>query len=443
MHEVHKQNLTFQSLHRPLRYKFFNTLGSGLDAVGLSAIDLEIESLLEGARKLTQLDDFGNQDFYVPLTYLIESLRTESQLNFVGKYLSKNMLTELLSERLRAQQYFQSFPEVFSEKIYKPLFVIGMPRSGTSFLFNLLCQDPNSSWIKYWELHTPSQHFFQGEKPDYAFAENALIKKSSQYLENTKRLMPQLDQVHSIDAVGPYECFHLLERSFVCHTFGLYANVPTYIEWIESEYLKTDTQLPIDLYQYYYKQIQLIKNLRNWNDLGAQATSTELEKHWVFKSPVHLWSIDNISNTIPDAHFVHIHRDPLEVIPSICSFIALGRAVLSDQVDLENIGKQALKRWSEATARALSIRQKDPSLKVIDIHYKRFVSDPVETIRNIYYQFDYNFTPELENSLRAYISKSRESKRGQQNKYSLEQFGLEEGEVRERFHGYYQFMNSI
>lgn len=443
MQEVRNQDLTFQSLHRPLRYQLFNTLGLGLDAVGLSTVNLESESLLEHARKITQLSDFGSQDFHVPLTRLTESLRTEAQLNFVGKHLSKNMLTELLAERLRTQHYFQNFPEVSSENIHKPLFVIGMPRSGTSFLFNLLCQDSSSAWIKYWELHTPSQHFFQGEKPDQAFAENALIKKCDQYLENTRRLMPQLDRVHSIDTLEAYECFHLLERSFVSHTFGLYANVPSYIEWIESEYLKADTQTPTNLYQYYYRQIQLIKNLRNRKILDSQAINPELEKHWVFKSPVHLWSIDHISNTVPDTRFIHIHRDPLEVIPSICSLIALGRAVLSDQVDLQKIGKQSLKRWSEATNRALSIRQRDPSLRVIDIHYKRFISDPIETVRNIYRQFDYDFTPELENSLSAYISKSRKSKRGQQHKYSLEQFGLEDGEVLESFHNYYQFISSI
>lgn len=443
MQKLHNHDLTFQSLHRPLRYQFFNTLGSSLDAVGLSTVDLESESLLERAKKITQLSDFGSQDFYLPLTRLTESLRKEAQLNFVGKHLSKNMLTELLTERLRSQHYFQTFPEASSEKIHKPLFVIGMPRSGTSFLFNLLCQDPNSAWVKYWELHTPSQHFFQSENPDYAIAENALIKKCDQYLESTKRLMPQLDRVHSIDSLKAYECFHLLERSFVSPTFGLYANVPTYIEWIESEYLKADSQAPINLYQYYYKQIQLIKNLRNRKNIDTQVICPDLEKHWVFKSPVHLWSIDHISNTIPDTRFIHIHRDPLEVIPSICSFIALGRAVLSDQIDLEKIGKQALNRWSDAINRALGIRQRNPSLRVVDIHYKRFVGNPIETIRKIYSQFDYNFTPELEESLEVYISKSRKSRQGQQHKYSLQQFGLEEGEVFEVFRDYYQFIASI
>jgi Sulfotransferase family len=255
--------------------------------------------------------------------------------------------------------------------------------------------------------------------------------------------MPQLDRVHSINALGAYECFHLLERSFVSPTFGLYANVPTYTEWIESEYLKADTQAPLNLYQYYYKQIQLIKNLRNRRISDTQVINPDLEKHWVFKSPVHLWSLGHISNTIPDTRFIHIHRDPLEVIPSICSFIALGRAVLSDQVDLQKIGKQALNRWSDATNRALSIRQKNSSLRVVDIHYKRFISDPIETIRKIYSQFDYDFKPELEESLEVYISKSRKSRQGKQHKYSLQQFGLEEGEVLEVFRNYYQFMDSI
>lgn len=442
MQNPQNQEAEFQSRHRPLSYRFFNALGSGLNAVGLSSVDLEVDSLMRLAEKETQLDDFGGQDFLVPLAHLIDSLKSEARLNFVGKHLSRKMLLELLAERLRTQHYIKKFPETLSEEIGKPLFVMGMPRSGTSFLFNLLCQDPNSAWPKYWELRTPPQQFFQSEHPDQASAEKALIDTCSQDLENTKRLMPQLERIHAIDALGPYECFRLLERNFVSHTFGLYANVPSYIKWMESECLEGNTQTPTKLYQYYRQQIQVIKNLRG-RTLDSQAKSAETGKHWVFKSPVHLWSLDYISTVLPNTSFVHIHRDPASVIPSVCSFVASGRAVLSDEVDLQEIGKKNLERWAKAIDRALAIRQKDTSLKIIDVHYKHLVENPVETVRTIYHHLNYDFTPELEENLKAYVSQSKKSGRGQQNKYSLQQFGIEKEEVHERFQGYYQFIDSI
>jgi hypothetical protein len=436
------QEANFQSPHRPLSYRFFNTLGSGLNAVGLSSVDLEIDSLIKTAEKETQLDDFGGKGFRVPLAHLIDSLKSEAQLNFVGKRLSRKMLLELLMERLRTQHYIKKFPETLSEEINKPLFVIGMPRSGTSFLFNLLCQDPNSSWLRYWELRTPPQQFFQSEQSDQISAEKALIETCSQDLENIKRIMPQLERIHAIDALGPYECFRLLERNFISHTFGLYANIPTYIKWVESECLEGNTQTPINLYHYYRQQVQVIKNLRS-RTLDSREKDIESGKNWLFKSPVHLWSIDCISSTFPDASFVHIHRDPLNVIPSVCSFIASGRSVLSDEIDLKAIEEKAIDRWERAIQKALKVRQSDSSLKVIDVHYKHLVENPVETVRTIYHQLNYDFTPELEIKLKTYASKSRKSGRGQQNQYILQQFGIEKEEIYERFRGYYQYIDSV
>lgn len=438
MQTANIQEPTFQSLHRPLSYRFFNTLGSSLKAVGLPVANLNADSIIESAKKKTELDDFGDQDFHQPLAHLVKSLETEAQLNFVGRHLSRKMLTDLLSERLRVQRYIKQFPETLSERIEKPLFVIGMPRSGTSFLFTLLSQDPSSSSIKYWELFRPSQQFFSDNPSVQNGAEDALIKKSSQSLANTKRLLPNLDRVHSIEAEGPYECFHLLERGFISHTFGLYANVPSYLKWIESEFWEAGTDTPTNLYKYYYQQVQLIQNLRN----RTQPSHTSSKSHWVFKSPVHLWSTEHISNVLPDVRFVHIHRDPLSVIPSICSFVAMGRAALSDKVDLHQIGKQALKRWSEAIDTALKVRQQKPSLRILDIHYKRFVKNPIETVREIYSYFDLDFTEEAEINLNKYLSKPSESGKGK-HKYSLQQFGLNEEEVRESFSNYYQFMESL
>lgn len=441
MQKVQTQELTFQSLHRPLSYRFLNSLGSSLNAIGLFSATLDLDSLLSRAKNITELSDFGDQGFHEPLECLVESLKSEARLNFVGKYLSERMLTGLLSERLRIQHYLREFPETLAEEIQKPLFVMGMPRSGTTFLFNLLCQDPNSSWIKHWELYAPSQHFFRSEPLDPTSAESDLIKKSSRDLANTKRLLPQLDQVHTINALGPDECFHLLERGFISHTFGLYANVPTYLKWIEAEFWEASTKTPMNLYQYYHRQVQVIKNLRN-RTLNFQGESSETENHWVFKSPIHLWSADHISNVLPDTCFVHIHRDPLSVIPSICSFVAMGRGALSDQVDLQHIGNQVLSRWSKAINKTLEVRQQNSSLRFLDIHYKHFIEDPIEVVRKIYSYFDYDFTEKMEGNLVSYIRKPSKAGQGK-HKYSLQQFGLNEEEVREIFRDYYHYISSI
>ncbi len=136
MSDSSTQEFTFQSLHRPLAYRAIDFLGSRLGSMGMTIADINVDSLLERATKITHLDDFGDSSFERPLSQLVDSLNNEAHLNFMGKYMMREMLSELLSERLRVQHYFNKFPEVSEEKIEKPLFITGLPRSGTTFLFN-------------------------------------------------------------------------------------------------------------------------------------------------------------------------------------------------------------------------------------------------------------------------------------------------------------------
>ena len=441
MQQSHAQEFTFQSLHRPLRYRFLNFLGSSLNTMGIPIAEIDVSSLLESATKITQLSDFGEGSFHRPLSQFVESLKNDAHLNFIGQSVMNNMLTGLLSERLRVQYCLQQHPEILEEKIEKPLFVIGLPRSGTTFLFNLLCQDLNSLWLKHWELRLPAQRFLYEKQLDRAAEEKALIEKCSKDLEDFKFLVPDLGTCHVFAVTAPEECFHLLARGFASPIFSLYANVPTYIEQMKSEWWGSDMQKMTNLYQYYRQQVQLIKTRRN-RSVNPQTQDSTIKNHWVFKAPVHLMFIEQISTVFPDACFVHIHRDPVSAIPSGCSLTAMVRGALSDRVNLQDIGRQYLDQYSYAVEKALETRRKNPSLRIIDIHYDRLIENPVEVIREIYQRFDYPFTEEVEIKLKDYILEDSKNKKVQHH-YSLEQFGIEPEEVYQFFVKYYDYLNSI
>ena len=205
MSEPSGAKLTFQFLHRPLPYRLLDFSGSCLEKLGAPIAETNLRELLERATKITNLDDFGDRRFEEPLSCLIESLKGEAELNFIGRYIMKKMLLELLCERLRVQDVLQQSPAICSEQINKPLFVIGLPRSGTTFLFNLLCQDPNSLWIKHWELSVAPRPF-----PDSDREAKFLIEQCDRDLEILNFLVPHLNAVHPINVTGPDECFHLL-----------------------------------------------------------------------------------------------------------------------------------------------------------------------------------------------------------------------------------------
>ena len=436
------QEFTFESLHRPLPYRAIDFLGSRLGSIGITIADINVDSLLERARKITNLNDFGDSSFEGPLSEFVDSLNSEADLNFIGKYMIGEMLSELLSERLRVQHYLNKFPEVSEEKIEKPLFITGLPRSGTTFLFNLLCQDPNSLWLKHWELHLPSQEFVDGEQFDRAAEEKLLIKKSSADLKGFKSVVPHIDKCHLFGVTAPEECFRLLNRTFACTVFAAYAEVPSYFKHICSEWWGggADTQKLADLYQYYRQQIQLIKHRRNLPQ--TPNSKIDSQRHWVFKSPSHLMSLHAISEVFTDACLVHIHRDPLSGMPSNFSLNAMLKAAYSDRINRQYIGRQLLEQFSYSINRALEIRRNNPSLNIIDISYDRFIANPIQVIRKIYQKFDYPFTEEVETGIQNYILQDPHKKQGK-HIYSLEQFGIEKEEVYDAFSEYYDYLNSI
>ena len=417
------QELTFQSLHRPLLYRAVNTIGTCLIKQGISIANFNVDSLKQDAQKKTALHDFGSNSFCEPLDVLAECLNREAKLNAVGQYMMRKLLVDLLAERLRIQDFTQRSPKSLDEKIEKPLFVIGLPRSGTTFLFNLLCQDPNSVWIKHWELCLPPQHLY-GDRLSQE-EKHRLIQSCRQDLWLFKFLVPHIEKVHPVDITGPDECSYLLHRGFVNPLFAVYANIPTYLQWIESTWLK-DEKASIDLYQYYCQQIQILQYRNNHNSRGKDRT------HWVFKSPVHITSLDSILTVFPDACFVHIHRDPLETVPSNCSLIAMMRGIFSDDVFLEDIGHQWLEWLSKAAKNVRTIRQDNPDMNITDIEYDQFINNPVATIREVYQRFDYAFPKTLEETLRRYILDHPKGKHGR-HVYSLEQFGLNIGKIRQSF----------
>jgi hypothetical protein len=417
------QDFTFQSLHRPLLYRAVNTIGTYLIKQGIPIANFDIDSLKQDAQRKTALSDFGNNSFYEPFEVLVECLNREAKLNAVGQYMMRKLLVDLLIERLRIQDFTQRSPKSLDEKIEKPLFIIGLPRSGTTFLFNLLCQDHHSFWIKHWELCLPPQHLY-GDHLSQA-EKNRLIQTCRQDLRLFKFLVPHIEKVHPVDITGPEECTYLLHREFMSPLFAVYANIPTYLQWFESTWLN-NKQAFIALYQYYRQQIQILQYRQNNMYLRKH------KHHWVLKSPVHIISLEAIQTVFPDACFVNIHRDPLKTVPSNCSLIAMMRGIFSENVFLEDIGHQWLDWLSMAVKNVRTIRQENPSMNIIDIEYDQLINNPVATIREIYQRFDYAFPQTMEETLKRYILEHPKGKHGR-HVYSPEQFGLSIDKIRQSF----------
>jgi hypothetical protein len=381
---------------------------------GVAIAEISERYLLNEAERRTGLSDFGRDLFRRPLQVLVESLREEARLNPVGRYLFRELLLQLLINRLQVQATRKLHPEIDGQVISRPLFVVGLARSGTTFLFDQFAKDPLARSLLFWEVRTPApppEGVNLGEADPRIAAAEGFIRKNLRLTT-----WQAVSVAHKVAARVPEECTWLLKMTFICRAFGAWARVPGYMRWHQGEGY---AQLG-EAYSEYRQLLQLLQ----WQRAGH---------HFVLKSPSHLWYLEGILQNFPDARIVHTHRNLLDVVGSHCSLIALVRYMYSEQVDLKEIGAFAMENIEEGLERMTKARASANRDQFVDVRYDDFTRDPVATVRQVYDRLGYTLTPEQEREI---AERGSARSRDGTHSYQLEQFGITEGMVRERFAHY-------
>lgn len=406
------QASTYFKPHRSLLFRLLNGLGDRLEINQVLPLNLTEKSLIEVAKGITGLSDWGNENFRIALRKLLASLELEANLNLVGRYYFRQFLLRLLINRLRLEADWKRYPQILEVPIDRPLFVVGLFRSGTTFLHNLLSQDPASRWLYAWQALYPSP----APNP-INWQADPRVEATIAHIRFQDSLAPDLSTAHHIDPTRPAECSRLFEHDFVGHLFDFRASVKTYSDWLYQQDLT-------ESYQYYRQQLQHL----SWRWPG---------RHWVLKAPAHIFSLDALLTAFPDACIIYIHRNPLKVLPSCCSLSSIGRSRFSDRVDPYEIGHYWLNRLSEGTDRAMKVMESADSARFYQLDYQAFLKAPIAKIHEIYHYFGYPFSAEIEANLQTWIENNPQHKRGV-HRYSLDQFGLSVEQVERQFSNYFQ-----
>ncbi|OPX36341.1 MAG: hypothetical protein B1H11_07615 [Desulfobacteraceae bacterium 4484_190.1] len=399
-----------QAPRRSFASSIINRGGAALLALGIPLLTFSKDAFLRSAQNLTGLSDFG--DFFSEggLQILLRSLEREGNLTLLGRRGIKRDCIRLLSNNLRITNDLKRYPEIQDVPVRKPLFITGFPRTGTTFLHNLLACDPRARVPLMWELYLPSP------PPTSKTRKNdPRIEVARKRVERLHKIAPHLALVHPLDPEGPDECFHLFKNSFMSPAFLLMANVGEYIEWLYAQDM-------MPAYRYYRRQLQLLQ----WRYPG---------EYWILKSPSHLPFLDSLLTIFPDARIIQTHRDPLKVVPSFCSLVLTGWQMSSDRIDVAQIGSQCVRTLKESVDRSIAIRKSTPKNQFFDLYYRNLVDDPIGTVRRIYQHFDLNFDAQMEKRMGRYLSKTQHIK-GATHKYTLDSFGLNKRLVRQIFSGY-------
>ncbi len=399
--------------YRPAWMRLFNATGRVLERLGVGGSPMDPAELMSAAERRTGLSDWGDGRFREGLTILVESFNAGSSTPF-GRLFFRTFCVNLLVSRLRIQDDLKRHPEILDVPIRRPLFIVGLPRSGTTLLHRLMAQDPRARTLRTWETMEPSP-----PPRTETYETDPRIGRARRSIKGLYALAPQIRAAHNFEADQPEECNQLFANMFAAAILGYMFDVPEYVEWLGQTG-------HVENYAEFRRQLQLL----SWRCPGD---------HWLLKAPAHLFSLDAVLANFPDASLVVTHRDPLKAVPSACSLAAALRGITTDLVDLRRLGADITEVLAVGVERALSLRETTDPARFFDVPYAALTADPIEVIQGVYRHFDYPFTPGFADRMKHWLAENPQHKHGV-HRYSPEQFGLNPAAIHERFAGYRAWM---
>ena len=404
--------MTAPKPHRPLAVRAINGAGAGLRRLGVPLLPVDEERLLRQARKQTGLEDFGGEKFREGLRRLVDSLNRDAHLNVLGRISARTMLLTSLRNRLQIREHRKQHPQIADQEIREPIFILGLPRTGTTVLFNLLALDPASRAPLAWEVEMPCpppRQETSGSDPR--------IGKMEKQFANLSRMAPGLNAIHEFGAELPQECVAITGHEFLSVQFHIIFNVASYQEWLNQ-------QSAVPALEFHRRFLQHLQ-------------SEYARKRWVLKTPGHLAVIDDLLAVYPDARIIHTHRDPVDVMPSLASLSYTLRGINTDVLDPHFVGHQQSQLWAGHLERALRARERTRyrAEQFFDVQFEEVAKDPIAVIERSYAHFGIPFHEATRQRMQAHLAANPRGQHGT-HRYSLEDFGLDRSELRSQFSDY-------
>ena len=384
-----------------------NRIGSALAAVGFTKPSLDIDALKDAAMRRAHFSDFGTWAIEEPLERLLRAYHDEARLTTLGRITVREMLVSLLENLLRLEQDRVRFPAVEQQAIRTPVFITGLPRTGTTLLHGLLTEDPENRVPLTWEVMYPAR-----PAPEEI---DAIRRRTDTRLEWANRLAPEFRRIHPIGADLPQECIAITAQVFMSIQFHTTHEVPSYEQWLESGSQELG-------YAFHHRLLQHLQSHR----AGSR---------WVLKAPGHLFALSELLARYPDARIVQTHRDPLRVVASMASLATVLKRAFSDVADPKQIGPDWTGRWAGALDKFLQIRDRSPADQFLDVSYERLVASPIETVESVYAFLGWQLSDTARQRMQAFLDRYPKNKHGR-HRYTLEEFGLDAATEAARFRPY-------
>jgi len=346
------------------------------------------------------------------LERLVASLNEDAKLPAFGEASAHKALVDRTADRLEAIKWLRNHPEIGRETIAQPVFLTGLPRSGTTFFQYLFDRDTRFRLIRSWEGITPS--------PPPGYDAESVRRRKAEETERRRQSRPHIegfDALHLMDADGPEECHAFMEHSYAAAGFHNLFSVPSYFD-----YLMTSLDLTA-AYRVHKRQLQLLQ----WR---------MPQPRWALKYPNHVIAMRNILEVYPDARFVMTHRDPVQTLASISKMSFTLRGARYDKpIDPKVVGQHMFDFVRRHIDRIMAFCTSPLGSRVTHVDYYRAIDNPAKVVAEVHASLGIDTPPAVSDAVAEWHRKNPKNARGA-NSYALEQYGLDRDAVADRFSDY-------
>jgi hypothetical protein len=378
--------------------------------------DLSVERVEEYAAAHTQGSDPQPGHFRDNLAAVVECMNAGTEWTGAGLYAATHMLGQALRNRIEVDRYVGEVPAIDEGVLARPIFLTGLPRSGTTYFQYLFDQDPSLRMLRTWEGDRPVPPP-AGDPGSVALRREA----SRQAARQARKAMggDAIDAMHLTDVDGPQECLAILDQTFVNPGLLWTRSAGSYLTFLlESADLRAA-----------YEHHQRVLRLLQW---GAEP------RRWALKWPCHLLALEAIRDVYPDACFVVTHRDPVQALASNCSLAHMLRSSADPAADPRQTGRDMLELVRTHVDRLLDFdraRGGAGDELVVHVDYYQLVEDPAAVMPAVFDSIGIEWTEAVGERIRSWRTANPQGKRGV-HRYTLSEYGLESGEVADAFSAY-------
>ena len=372
------------------------------------ARELVVDELVAEAQRRAGLQRFDSETFREGLGILVSDINRDERPDPLVER-TREVLLKALTDRLKTTAWLEGRPELLKRPIERPIFVFGVPRTGTTLLSNLLAADPAHRSPLTWEIDNPV--------PPATTATLYTDPRALAALEAERKMLaarPEMGKYYRSSAIYPNECVFIMAHDFKTLMWESRGVLPNYRDWI----FQTDVT---SAYEYHKRFLQLLQ---------AEAPGV-----WNLKMPSHALNIPTILKIYPDARLIWTHRDPVTATSSFCSLITLAHQGFRGKVDVEWLSRNCPWQAVQHANRIMDARAAIGEDRIIDVHYADLMRKPLETMRGVYKSLGEDFSPAAEAGMQAWLKDNPQDKFGK-HEYKLERFGLTEQGVRQLFERY-------